>query len=163
MARLDRLGPIKEVAQLAATIGRAVPYDVLRAVSPLDETRLQHALGRLVDAELLYQRGLPPQVVYIFKHALIQETAYQSLLKRTGQQSPRRIAEVLARHFPQIADTQPELLGYHYTEAALGAQAVVYWRQAGQRALERSANLEAISHFTSALGALKSLPESVER
>jgi predicted ATPase len=162
MARLDRLGPIKEVAQLAATVGRAVPYDVLRAVSPLDEIRLQQALGRLVEAELLYQRGLPPQAVYIFKHALIQETAYQSLLKRTRQQYHRRIAEVLADQFGQIVETQPELLGYHCTEAGLGAQAVVYWRQAGQRALERSANLEAISHFTAALQALKTLPETGE-
>jgi predicted ATPase len=138
MARLDRLGPVKEIAQLAATVGRAVPYDVLRAVSTLDEIRLQQALGRLVEAELLYVRGLPPRAVYIFKHALIQETAYQSLLKRTRQQYHRRIAEVLAGQFGQIVETQPELLGYHCTEAGLSAQAIVYWRQAGQRALERS-------------------------
>jgi class 3 adenylate cyclase/predicted ATPase len=162
MARLDRLGPVKEVAQWAATVGRAVPYEVLRAVSPLDETRLQHALGRLVETELLYQRGSPPQAVFIFKHALIQEAAYQSLLKRTRQQYHRRIAEVLADQFRHIVETQPELLGYHCTEAGLGAQAVVYWRQAGQRAFERSANLEAISHFTAALQALKTLPETIE-
>src|SRR5262245_6630222 len=110
MARLDRLAAVKAVAQLGATLGRAFPYALLQAVSPLDEGTLQQALVQLVEAELLYQRGVPPQATYLFKHALIQEAAYQSLLKSTRQQYHQRIAQVLAEQFSDIAETQPELL-----------------------------------------------------
>jgi tetratricopeptide (TPR) repeat protein len=163
MARLDRLGDAKEVAQLGATLGRTFPYDLLRAVSPWDEGRLQHALAQLMEAELLYQRGAPPHLAYVFKHALIQETAYQSLLRSKRQQYHRQTVHTLEQHFSEIATTQPELLAYHYTEAGLAAQAVPYWQRAGQRAVERSANVEAISHFTKGLELLKTLPETPER
>ena len=158
MARLDRLATGKEVAQLAATLGRTFPYELLRAVAPLDEATLQQALARLVEAELLYQRGVPPQATYMFKHALIQETAYQSLLKSTRQQYHQRIAQVLAEHFPETAETQPELLAHHYTEAGFREQAVVYWQRAGQQALQRSANPEAIQHLTTGPGAAGHAP-----
>ena len=143
MARLDRLAAVKEVAQLGATLGRTFSYELLKAVTPLDDAALQQALAQLVAAELLYQRGAPPQATYLFKHALIQEAAYQSLLKSTRQQSHQRIAQVLETRFPETLETQPELLAYHYTEAGLNAQAVAYWQQAGQRAIQRSAHVEA--------------------
>jgi len=162
MARLDRLTGAKEVAQLGATLGRTFPYELLRAVSPWDEERLQQALAQLVDAELLYQRGVPPHATYVFKHALIQETAYQSLLKSKRQQYHRQTVHILEQRFPNIAETQPELLAYHYTEAGLPTQPLPYWQRAGQLAVERSANVEAISHFTKGLELLKTLPETPE-
>ena len=163
MARLDRLATVKTVAQLGATIGRQFAYDLLQAISPLDEGTLQQGLRQLVEAELLYQRGIPPQATYLFKHALIQDAAYQSLLRSTRQQHHQRIAQVLEARFPETAATQPELLAHHYTEAGLNAQAVAYWQQAGQHAIQRSANLEAISHLTKGLEVLTTLPDSPER
>src|SRR4029434_5707867 len=129
MARLYRLGPAKEIAQLGATIGREFSYDLLHAVSLVRDETLQHGLKRLVEAELVYQRGLIPHATYLFKHALIQDTAYQSLLKSTRQQYHQQIAQVLADHFPATVETQPELLAHHYTEAGLIAQALPYWQQ----------------------------------
>ena len=163
MARLDRLITAKAVAQYAAGIGRHFSYALLQAVSQLDEATLQHELDTLVEAELIYQQGVPPQASYMFKHALIQEAAYQSLLRRTQQQYQLRIAQVLAERFPETAETQPELLAHHYTEAGLGEQAVGYWQRAGQRALERSAYVEGISHLGMGLHLLKALPETTER
>jgi tetratricopeptide (TPR) repeat protein len=163
MARLDRLAAVKEVAQLGATLGRTFSYELLQAVTPLDDAALQQALAQLVAAELLYQRGIPPQATYFFKHALIQEAAYQSLLKSTRQQSHQRIAQVLEARFPETRETQPELLAYHYTEAGLGAPAVSYWHQAGQRAMQRSATVEAIAHLTKGLEVLTTLPDIPER
>ncbi len=141
MARLDRLTTAKDVAQLAATLGREFSFVLLRAVSPLDEEMLQRELTRLVDAELLYQRGLPPHTLYTFKHALIQDVAYQTLLKSTRQHYHQQIALVLENKLPQTKEIQPELLAYHYTEAGLIEQAIPYWQQAGQRAVEHSAYL----------------------
>jgi predicted ATPase len=163
MARLDRLAPIREIAQVGATLGREFSYELLRAVSPMDEASLQQALARLVEAEVLYQRGLPPQARYRFKHALIQDTAYQSLLKSKRQHYHQQIAQVLAEQFPETAETQPELLAQHYTEAGLIAQAITYWQRAGQRASQRSANIEAISHLTNGLAWLATLPDTPER
>jgi TOMM system kinase/cyclase fusion protein len=163
MARLDRLAALKEVAQLGAILGRSFPYELLRAISPLDEATLQHALIGLVDAELLYQRGIPPQATYLFKHALIQEAAYQSLLKSTQRQFHQRTAQALAERFPETIETQPELLAHHYTAAGLGEQAIPYWQKAGQLAVERSAYPEAITHLTKAIAVLQSLPETPER
>jgi predicted ATPase len=163
MARLDRLGTGKLVAQLGATIGRRFSYELLRAVSPMDEGTLRQALGRLVEAELLYQSGMPPHATYLFKHALIQEIAHQSLLRSTRQQYHQQIAQVLAERFAEAIDTEPELLAYHYTEAGRAAQAVPYWLRAGQDAIERSANVEAISHLSKGLEVLKTLPASPER
>ena len=163
MARLDRLGPAKQVAQLGATLGREFSYAVLQAVLPLDEVTLQKELIQLVDAELLYQRGLSPQSRYRFKHVLIQEAAYQSMLRSTRRHHHRRIAQVLEARFPDTCTRHPELVAHHYTEAGLGEQAIPYWQRAGQRAIEHSANLEAISHLTKGLEVLKTLPETPER
>ena len=131
MARLDRLGTAKEVAQQGAVLGRELTYELLSAISPLTEAALQQELTKLVEAELLYQRGLPPQATYLFKHALVQETAYQSLLKSKRQQYHHQIAQVLEEQFPETIETQPELFAHHYTEAGLVAQAIPYWQQAG--------------------------------
>ena len=151
MARLDRLATVKSLAQLGATLGREFSYALLHAVSPWDEETLQRGLHQLVEAEFLYQRGLPPQATYLFKHALIQDTAYQSLLRSTRQQHHQRIAQVLEARFPEICETQPELLAHHYTEAGSVAQAIPYWQRAGQRAIQRSAHVEAVGHLTKGL------------
>jgi class 3 adenylate cyclase/predicted ATPase len=163
MARLDRLAAAKEVAQLGATVGREFSYEVLRAVAPMDEARLQRALARLVAAELLNQQGIPPQATYRFKHALIQEAAYQALLKSTRQRTHQRIAQVLETQFPQTVEAQPELLAHHYTEAGLYQPAVVYWRRAGTRAIQASAHAEAIAHLTKGLELLDTLTDAAER
>jgi class 3 adenylate cyclase/DNA-binding winged helix-turn-helix (wHTH) protein/predicted ATPase len=163
MARLDRLGTAKGIAQLGATIGRQFDYMLLRTVSPVDEGTLQRELRRLVEAELVYQRGAAPQATYTFKHALIRDTAYQSLLRRTRQQIHQRIAQALEAEFPEIAVTQAELLAHHFTEAGLHAQAVDYWYKAGQHASGRSAHVEAVAHCTKGLEVLKTLPETAER
>src|SRR5437899_13086420 len=158
MARLDRLVTAKAVAQYAAVIGRQFPYELLQAVSQLDEALLQHELGRLVEAEIVYHRGVPPQSTYVFKHALIQDAAYESLLKSTRQQYHQRIAQVLEAQFPETAEAQPELLAQHYTEAGLTEKAVSYWHKASQRAIERSAHLETIAHLRQGLELLQTLP-----
>jgi predicted ATPase/class 3 adenylate cyclase len=163
MARLDRLSTVKSLAQLGATLGREFSYELLQAVSPWDEGTLRWGLHQLVEAEFLYQRGVPPQTTYVFKHALIQETAYQSLLKSAQQRYHRRIAQVLEERFPETCETQPELVAHHYTEAGLHAQAVPYWQRAGQQARQRSANLEAVQHLTKGLGLLATLPETSAR
>jgi class 3 adenylate cyclase/predicted ATPase len=162
MARLDRLVTAKGIAQLAAVIGRQFAYPLLQRVSQIDEMTLQRELGRLVEAELVYQRGVPPQSTYVFKHALIQDAAYTSLLKSTRQQYHQHIAQVLETQFPETTKTQPELLAHHCTEAGLIAQAIGYWQQAGQSAIQRSAHMEAISHLTQGLALLQTLPETPE-
>ena len=161
MARLDRLSTVKAVAQLGATLGRS---SLRPAPGHLASGRatLQQGLRQLVEAELLYQRGIPPQATYLFKHALIRDAAYESLLRSTRQQYHQRIAQVLEARFPETTEAQPELLAHHYTEAGLIAQALPYWRQAGQRALERSAYVEAISHLTKGLEVLRTLPDTMD-
>ena len=163
MARLDRLGTAKEVAQQGAVVGREPTYEILSAISPLTEAMLQQELTKLVEAELLYQRGRPPQATYLFKHALVQETAYQSLLKSKRQQYHRQIAQVLETRFTQLKETQPELVAHHYTAAGLTTQAVPYWQRAGERAVQRSANTEAVQHLNTALELLFTRPETPER
>jgi tetratricopeptide (TPR) repeat protein len=163
MARLDRLNRAKEIAQVAAVLGREFSYDVLHAALPLDEEALQHGLRQLVKTELVYQRGMPPQAAYTFKHALIQDAAYQSLLKSRRQQLHRQIAHVLEERFSGTKETQPELLAYHYSTGAMVEQALPYWHRAGQHAAERSAYTEAIHHLTSGLELLNTLPETPER
>jgi class 3 adenylate cyclase/predicted ATPase len=163
MARLDQLPAAKEVAQLAAVVGREFTYDLVQRIAPQDEDTLQAGLGQLVLAELLHQRGRPPRARYVFKHALIQDAAYASLLKSTRQQIHQRTAQVLEAQFPELVATQPELLARHLTEAGHPAQAVGYWQQAGERAVARSANLEAISHLKTGLAVLQTLPETTER
>jgi predicted ATPase len=154
---------VKGLAQLAATLGREFSYELLQAVSPWDEVTVQRGLQQLVEAEFLYQQGLPPQATYLFKHALIQEAAYQSLLRSTRQQHHQHIAQVLEVRFPALCETQPELLAHHCTEASLHEQAIRYWHKAGQRASDRSAHLEAIGHLTSGLAVLTTLSATPER
>jgi predicted ATPase len=160
MARLDQLNRAKEVAQLGAVLGREFAYELLQAIAPLDEETLQAGLAQLVGAELLYQRGRPPRARYVFKHALIQDAAYASLLKSTRQQVHQQIAQVFEARFPALVETQPELVAQHYTAAGYHEQAVVYWQRAGQHASDRSAHLEAISHFTTGIELLTTLPET---
>jgi len=163
MARLDQLNTAKEVAQFGAVLGREFPYDLLQAIAPQDENTLQEGLAQLVAAELLYQRGRPPRARYVFKHALIQDAAYASLLKSTRQHVHQQIAEVLEARFPASVETQPELVAQHYTAAGCTEPAVAYWQRAGQQASERSAYLEAVSHLTTGIELLKALPETPER
>ena len=162
MARLDRLATAREIAQVGATIGREFSYALLQAVSPIGEENLQQGLQQLVEVELLYQHGLPPRARYTFKHALIQDTAYASLLKRRRQQLHQAVAHVLEQQFAETVEAQPELVAHHYTEAGLVEQAIPYWQRAGQRAASRSANTEAIGHLTTALTLLKPLPDTPE-
>jgi predicted ATPase len=152
MGRLDRLSAAKEVAQRAAVLGREFGYALLAATAGIDEAALRHGLGRLVDAEILFARGEPPAATYTFKHALIQETAYQSLLKRTRQQLHARVAQVLEERFPERAASEPEVIARHYEQAGLVAQAIAHYQRAGERATQRSANEEAIDHLRRALG-----------
>jgi TOMM system kinase/cyclase fusion protein len=163
MARLDRLATVKSLAQLGATLGREFAYELFQAVALWDEETVRRGLHQLVEAEFLYQRGLPPQATYTFKHALIQDVAYQSLLRSTRQHYHQRIAQVLEARFPATVETQPELLAHHYTEAGLIAEAVPYWQRAGQRAIERSANVEAIAHLRQGIALLTTLPETPAR
>jgi predicted ATPase len=163
MARLDRLATTREIAQLGATLGREFSYELLQAILPLDEGTLQQGLRQLVDTELIYQRGLPPQATYLFKHALVQDTAYQSLLKSRRQQYHRQIAQVLEARFVETVETQPELVAHHYTEAGLPEHALPYWQRAGQRAAQQSAHREVIAHLSKALEVLTLLPALPER
>lgn len=163
MARLDRLLTAKGVAQLGAVIGRHFSYKLLQAVASLDDATLQRELARLVEAELLYQQGVPPQATYMFKHRLIQEAAQQSLLNRTRQQYHQRIAEALEAHFPETGLSQPEEFARHFTAAGLLDSALDYWYKAGQLAITRSAHREAIAHLHRGLEVLESLPDTAER
>jgi predicted ATPase/class 3 adenylate cyclase/DNA-binding winged helix-turn-helix (wHTH) protein len=163
MARLDQMGAAKGTAQLAATIGREFGFALLQAVASVDETALRQDLRRLVDAELLYQRGVGAQATYVFKHTLIQEAAYTSLLRRTRQHYHQWIAQALDRQSSEEATVQPELVAHHYTEAGLHAQALPCWQKAGQQARERSAHAEAMAHLTKALELLTTLPDTPER
>jgi predicted ATPase len=163
MARLDRLGPAKEVAQIGAAIGRQFSYALLSSVVRRRESELVSALDRLIAAGLLFRQGAPPHTTYLFKHALVQDTAYGTLLRSDRQQLHARIAEVVERRFPERITREPELLAHHLTEARQIERAIGYWLKAGERAAERSANLEAIRHLTRGLEALKTLPESPER
>jgi class 3 adenylate cyclase/tetratricopeptide (TPR) repeat protein len=160
MARLDRLAPVKEVAQTAAVIGREFSYQLLAAVSPLPQPGLSAALDQLVGSELIFCRGSPPEAAYSFKHALVQDAAYQSLLRSRRQQLHAKIAEVLEERFE---DTRPEILARHCTEAGLTDKAVTYWHLAGTRAIELSAYREAINHLERAQKLLLTLPAAPER
>lgn len=163
MARLDRLGSAKRLAQLGSVIGRESPYELLLAVWDGDEVALQTWLDQLVEVEMMLQRGPRPQAVYTFKHALIQDTAYQSLLRSTRQRYHQQIAKVLEDEFVNIVEAQPELLARHYSEAGQVQQAAEYWLRAGQQAIRRSAHLEAIEHLKAGLNALHLLPETPAR
>lgn len=151
MARLDRLGTARQVAQIAAVIGKEFSYDLLRELSQIEETKLTGALNRLVEAELFEQRLTPSLNAYRFRHALIRDAAYESLLKKKRREYHRRTAEILEDRFKNIVEGQPELVANHFSEAGLIDKAVPYWLKAGQRAIERSANHEAIRHLTKGL------------
>jgi class 3 adenylate cyclase/predicted ATPase len=163
MARLDRLASVRHVAQTGAAIGREFSYELLRAVSRLPEDELQAALARLVAAELVFQRGTPPDAVYAFKHALVQDAAHGSLLRSSRQQLHAQIAEALEIHSPDLLDGQPELFAQHYAEAGLVEKSVAYWGKAGQKSTARAALAEAAAQFQKALDQLALLPDSLER
>jgi predicted ATPase/serine/threonine protein kinase len=163
MARLDRMDTEREIAQLAAVLGHEFRYELLAAVASMEESALQAELAKLAQAEILYPKGCPPQCSYFFKHALLEDALYNALVKDRRQQFHRRIGEALAGKFPQIAETQPELLGHHFTEAGRTDEAIAYWLKAGQRSQERSAHCEAIGHLTKGLALLETLDESPER
>jgi predicted ATPase len=164
LARLDRLGTTaKEIAQIGAAIGRDFSYEPLAAVVQRDETELQDILSRLVDAGLVLQRGLPPDANFLFKHALVQDAAYGTLLRGPRQGLHALIADALQTRFPEIADSQPELLAQHYAEAGLIEKSVAYWGKAGRRSATRSAMAEAAAQFQRALDQLALLPDSTER
>ena len=164
MARLDRLASVRRVAQVGAAIGREFSYELLKAVvSPISEDELQTSLARLVASELISQRGTPPDAVYTFKHALVQDAAYCTLLRAARQQLHARIATVLKDRFSNTANIQPEILAHHYTRAGLIDPAIRYWRKAGERVLQRSANAEAAAHLTKAIELVASLPIGSER
>jgi class 3 adenylate cyclase/predicted ATPase len=152
MARLDRLGPAKEVAQIGAAMGREFSYELVSAVARCSEPELADALDRLTDASLLFREGTPPHATFLFKHALIQDAAYGTLLREARRDLHARIAKTLDENFPETRDTQPEILAHHYTEAGLTEAAMEWRRKAGDRALRRSAFVEAIAHLGKAIG-----------
>jgi predicted ATPase len=160
MARLDRLGSAKEVAQIGAVIGREFPHALIAAVARKGEPELRSALDRLIDARLLFRQGVAPHATYLFKHALVQDAAYGTLLREPRRALHARIAETLESRFADIADNQPELLARHCTEAGLMEKAADLWGEAGLRSLARSALVEAIVQLTRALGQIALLPSS---
>jgi hypothetical protein len=163
IARLDRLSPIKEVAQTAAAIGRDFSYELLSAVSDASDDELDDALTQLAEAELVFRRGTPPQAFYTFKHALVRDAAYESLLKAQRKDLHARIAQVLKERFADLVAVEPEVLAHHYTAAGDIGPAIDSWLAAGERATERSANAEAIAHLRRGLDLITELPEGVER
>ena len=163
MARLDRLKSGKEIAQLGACIGRDFDHRLIAAIAAENHPDFEGALDRLIEAGLLYRHGQRPEAKYSFKHALVQETAYQSLLKSRRRAIHSSIAHALQDRFGDIVDSEPEVIAHHYTEAGRNEQAILYWQRAGERAAQRSANVEAISHFTKALELLRAVPESSPR
>jgi len=163
MARLDRLASVRLVAQTGAAIGREFSYALLRAVSPLPDDELQTALARLVTSELVFQRGIPPDAVYAFKHALVQDAAHGSLLRSARQQLHAQIAEALEVQSPETKENQPELLAQHCAEAGLVDESAAYWGKAGRRSAARSAMAEAVAQFQKGLDQLVLLPDSLER
>ena len=158
MARLDRLGPAREVAQIGSVIGRGFSYGLLRDMAGTEDAALQAALEKLADADIVLVQGLPPDSDYRFKHALIQDAAYENLLKSRRQVLHRRIAEILRDKFADSVTAEPELLAHHFTQAGLAEAAVEWWGKAGQQALERSALVEAVEHLTRALDQIAALP-----
>jgi class 3 adenylate cyclase/predicted ATPase len=163
MARLDRLGPAKEVAQIASVIGREFSYELLLAVSAIPADDLQAALLKLADAELIYTTGIPPTANYTFKHALIQDAAYGALLKSKRKQVHGRVARVLEMQSGRSTETQPEILAHHYSEAGNVALAISYWHKAGQRASQGSASNEAVAHLSRGLELIERSPDTPER
>jgi class 3 adenylate cyclase/tetratricopeptide (TPR) repeat protein len=163
VARLDRLAPVREVAQIGAALGRQFSHELIGAVARMPSAQLDDALAQLVGAELIYRRGTPPDAEYTFKHALVQDAAYDSLLRGRRQQLQARIAAALEEKFPEIVAAQPALLAHHCTEAGLTEQAVAYWLVAGRRALMRSATAEAAALVRRGLVLVPALPDTDRR
>jgi class 3 adenylate cyclase/predicted ATPase len=163
LARLDRLAPAKEVAQIGAAIGREFSYELLAAVAPLGDVELRDGLNRLVEAELIFRQGTPPQATYSFKHVLVRDVAYETLLRSRRQQLHGRIARVLRERFPEVVEAKPELMARHCAEAGRAKEAIQYLTKAGRQALERSANAEAVGHLGKGLTLLETLPAGPER
>lgn len=164
MARLDRLGPLaKEVAQVGAAIGREFSYELLLSVAQRNSAELNGALDQLVSAELVYRRGMPPEARFAFKHALVQDAAYSTLLRAPRQKLHARIAEVFEQLSPERASIEPELFAYHFTNAGEAERAISYWLKAGRRATERSADEEAVRHLRRGLEMLMMLPNSTQK
>ena len=163
MARLDQMNNAKEVAQLGAVVGREFSYEILQAISTQDEATVRDELSQLVEAELLYQRGQPPRSRYIFKHALIQDAAYASLLRSACQNIHQKIAETLEVQFPETVALQPELVAHHYSAAGHAEAAVTYWHQASERDRQNSSYTESLAHLNQALSLLSSLPDTRQR
>ena len=163
MARLDRFMPVKEIAQIGAAIGREFSYELIAAIAPHTEADLDAALNQLIESGLAYRRGNPPEAHYTFKHALVQDAAYDSLLKSSRQALHAKIARVLEEDFPKTTDTEPELLAHHLTAAGKAAAAIGYWQRAGTLAIKRLALKEAISHLNRGMELIGALPPSAER
>ncbi len=163
MARLDRIPEVRETAQLAAALGREFSFKMIQAVSPLDDAALRTNIKKLIDNEVLQQRGIIPNAVFHFRHALIHDAAYGSMLKATRQQYHRRIVTVVEERFPQLLETQPEVAARHYTEAGMIDRAITQWRTAGERALQRCANHEALSDLDRGLELLRTTADSPEK
>jgi predicted ATPase len=143
MARLDRFMPLKEIAQIGAVIGRAFSYEVMAAVAPISQSQLDDALVQLSASGLAFRRGTPPEAIYTFKHALVQDAAYDSLLKSRKQELHAKIARVIEHRFPSIKTTEPEVLAHHLTSAGLAEAAIPVWQAAGALALKRMAGAPA--------------------
>jgi predicted ATPase/class 3 adenylate cyclase len=163
LARLDRLAPVREVAQIGAVLGRHFSHELISSVAPIPQTQLNDGLAQLVRAELIFRRGTPPHAEYTFKHSLVQDAAYGTLLRDSRQQLHARVVTALELQFPDIVAAQPELMAHHCAEARQMDRAIDHWLKAGERAARRSANLEALRHLTRGLEALRSLPESLPR
>ena len=163
LARLDRLAPTSNVAQIAAALGRQFSHELISAVAGIPQHQLDDALGQLVNAELIFRRGTPPDAEYTFKHALVQDTAYGTLLRNRRQQIHARIARTLEDQFPDIVVAQPAVLARHCVEAGLTEKAVAYWLKAGQQALARSASIEAAAQLRKGLDAVAGLPDGAAR
>jgi class 3 adenylate cyclase/tetratricopeptide (TPR) repeat protein len=160
MARLDRLAPVREIAQLGAAIGREFSYSLVRALVGRDESALKHGLAQLEQAGLVFRRGQPPDAVYSFKHVLVRDAAYESLLRSRRQQLHGQIARALEERFAAIVASQPEIVAHHFTEAGLVDPAIEYWLKAGVKAYSLYANEDAVRFFERALTLLKKLPET---
>ncbi len=160
MARLDRLPVAKQVAQTGAVIGREFGHELLAAVAGLPDVALAQGLDELLSCGLAFRRGTPPEATYSFKHALVQDAAYASLLRSTQRKLHARIAAVLEERWSEAVETQPELLAHHFTQAGLAERAAEYWQLAGEHAFRRSAAAEAIGHLTKSIDLVRSLPES---
>jgi class 3 adenylate cyclase/predicted ATPase len=163
LARLDRLAPTREIAQIGAALGRTFSHELLAAVAQMPQKQLDDALAQLVKAQLIFQRGTPPYSEYTFKHALVQDAAYSTLLRSRRQQLHGRIAAILESKFPETAAATPEILAQHYTAAGSAADSVPYWLKAGQAALNRSTLAEAIGHLTKGIGLVQGIPDETIR